>query len=106
MPTQIVDKLYDTFPVVNSADQFERGHQEDAHELIMMMLDRIHSETKLSDKPVMDFRREKTVSVQRLWENYLAKHGSLTSRVFEGLQRVSICCTGCEKVDQKCESFS
>lgn len=72
----------------------------------MMMLDRIHSETKLSDKPVMELKREKTVSVQKLWDNYLAKHGSLTSRVFEGLQRVSICCTGCQKVDQKCESFS
>ena len=72
----------------------------------MLILDRIHSETKLSDKPIIDFRREKTVSVQRLWENYLAKHGSLTSRVFEGLQRASICCTGCHKVDQRCESFS
>lgn len=106
VPSQFIDKLFETFPVVRCADQFERGQQEDAHELIMLVLDRMHSETKLSDKKVADLRKEKTVSVQRFWENYLSKHGSITSRVFEGLQRVSTCCTGCQKVEQKCETFS
>lgn len=86
--------------------QFERGMQEDAHELIMVLLDRMHTESKSVDVVTGDFKKQKTISVQKLWENYLAKHGSITSRVFEGLQRVSICCTGCKKVEQNCESFS
>ena len=80
--------------------------QEDAHELLLVLLDRLHSESKSMNSVPMDFKNQKTVSVQKLWESYLAKHGSITSRVFEGLQRVSICCTGCKKVDQTCESFS
>ena len=80
--------------------------QEDAHELIMIILDRMHSETKISDQESLDFKKQKSINVQNVWQDYLSKHGSVTSRVFEGLQRVSICCTGCEKVEQKCESFS
>lgn len=98
--------MYETFPMVGPHDQFERGQQEDAHELLTVLLDRVHSETRQSGTTVADLRREKTVGVQKFWDGYLARHGSLTSRVFEGLQRVSICCTGCQKVDQKCESFS
>jgi len=100
VPTDMVEAVYETFPM------FERGMQEDAHEFLLVILDRLHSESKIADAVTTDFKKQKTVSVQKLWENYLAKHGSITSRVFEGLQRVSICCTGCKKVDQTCESFS
>ena len=105
-PTTVISKVYQTFSMVEPLDKFERGQQEDAHELIMVMIDRIHSETKMSNQKVEDLRREKTVSVQRFWKDYLSLHGSLTSLVFEGLQRVSICCAVCQNVDQKCESFS
>lgn len=86
--------------------QFEKDMQEDAHEFLLIVLDRLHSESKSIDAVTTDIKKQKTVSVQKVWEDYLANHGSITSRVFEGLQRVSICCTGCKKVDQTCESFS
>ena len=86
--------------------QFERGRQEDAHELILKLLDRMHAESKITDAEERGFRKPENVSVKQLWDNHILRHGSLTSKIFEGLQSVQILCNGCKANQVKHEIFS
>lgn len=95
-----MDRLFVEFP------EFEKGRQEDSHELLMKILDKLHTETKLERKQKKDLKREKNVSVKKLWQNHLANHESVTSHVFEGLQKVTINCSGCKKNFVKHEIYS
>jgi len=86
--------------------QFEKGRQEDAHELILKLLDRMHAESKITDDEEREFRKPEKVSVKQLWDNHISRHGSLTSKIFEGLQSVQILCMGCKANQIKHEIFS
>lgn len=73
----------------------------------MKILDRIHTETRtIPTSNLKDPKNDKEISVEKLWKYHLAKHNSVTSRIFEGLQRVSTFCSGCKKTATKHEVFS
>jgi ubiquitin C-terminal hydrolase len=72
----------------------------------MKILDRLHTETKIVVAKPKVLKMGNSVTVQKLWENHLANHESVTSRVFEGLQKVTINCSGCKNNFIKHEIFS
>ena len=53
-----------------------------------------------------EVRKPETLSVKQLWDNHISRHGSLTSKIFEGLQNVNILCMGCNALQTKHEIFS
>lgn len=66
----------------------------------------MHAESKITEAEEREFRKPETVSVKQLWDNHISRHGSLTSKIFEGLQSVQILCMGCKAVQVKQEIFS
>lgn len=100
VPQTFIDSLFKTF------NDFEKGRQEDAHELLMKLFDQINIETKNKNISKNVIPNKKNVSVKMLWQNYLKSHGSLVSEVFEGLQKVRTKCAGCQTTSVKHETFS
>ena len=66
----------------------------------------MHAESKVTEAEEREFRKPSSVSVKQLWDNHIKRHGSLTSKIFEGLQSVQILCMGCKAVQVKHEIFS
>ena len=102
IPEEFQEKLFTEYST------FEKGRQEDGQELLSKLLESIHMDSKLRLEHPKEFnpKKIKQVTVKQLWEHHLSKHASIFTVVFEGLQRVRICCSVCKNVFHKFEAFS
>lgn len=72
----------------------------------MKILDRLHLETKNASGKQMDVNKLSKLSVEDIWAHHIACHASVTSKVFEGLQKVDRVCQVCQNLQRKHEVFS
>lgn len=88
--------------VWRNSSVFHPGEQNDAHEFIVYLLDKLHEELK---KPYKETQSLQMTKAEKSWAQYMEKNYSIVSEEFQGQLKTTLVCQKCEKVKERFEPF-
>lgn len=88
--------------VWRNSSVFHPGEQNDAHEFLVFLLDKLHEELK---KPFKEIQSIQMTKAEKSWVQYMEKNYSIVSKEFQGQLKTTLVCQKCEKVKERFEPF-
>lgn len=88
--------------VWQNSSVFHPGEQNDAHEFIVFLLDKLHEELKIPFKGAKGIEMDKA---EKSWARHLEKNYSVVSEEFQGQLKTTLICQKCKNTKERYEPF-
>lgn len=104
VPKNLVETIYKYAP------QFERETEQDVHEFLSFLLDKMHEDlNRVGKSPMLNIRKisgtDQEMLAAKAWQDYLRGNSSVIVDLFQGQLKSTLVCQECGHVSEKFDVF-